>query len=377
MTKKRKTIYIVAVVVVVLIVLRLLLPGFVKDYVNKTLQEIPGYWGEVEDIDISLIRGAYVIKGLKLDKVNDKEKNIPFLNFPKTDISIHWKSIFRGKIVSEIYMDNPEITLIFEEHAKEHVSDTLQEPTSDDWSEALTDLVPIKINRLEIDSGKFRFLQFTESQDIDLYIDQIYLTATNLRNVVEEDKKLPSTVSATAVSIGQGKVVLDGRMDLVQKIPDIDMDFSLEKADVTALNPFTLTYAKIDFERGQFDLYSEVVIKDGYFKGYFKPILTDVKILDSFKKEDSSIFKKLWEGFVGFFKFIFKNQKKDTLATRIPVEGDLNNVDASIWATIGGILRNAFIEAFKGEVDETLEFDEAFDEDFNEGFDETEETNKE
>src|SRR5690606_39058656 len=104
MTKKRKTIYIVAVVVVVLIVLRLLLPGFVKDYVNKTLQEIPGYWGEVEDIDISLIRGAYVIKGLKLDKVNDKEKNIPFLNFPKTDISIHWKSIFRGKIVSEIYM---------------------------------------------------------------------------------------------------------------------------------------------------------------------------------------------------------------------------------------------------------------------------------
>ena len=362
MTKKRKTIYIVALVVVILITLRLLLPGFVKDYVNKTLQDIPGYWGEVEDIDISLIRGAYVINGLTLDKVNDKKENIPFLNFPKSDISIHWKSLFHGKIVSEVAMENPEVTLIFEEHAKEYVSDTLEQATPDDWSEALTDLVPIKINRLTVANGKFRFLQFTKSPDVDLYIEQINLTATNLRNVVEEDKKLPSTLNGTAVSIGQGKVALDGRMDLVQKIPDIDIDFSLEKADVTALNPFTLAYAKIDFERGQFDLYSEVVINDGYFEGYFKPILTDVKILDSFKKENSSIFKKLWEGFVGFFKFIFKNQEKDTLATRIPVEGDLNNVDSSIWATIGGILRNAFIEAFKGEVDETLEFEEAFDE---------------
>src|SRR5690606_10933685 len=145
------------VVVVILITLRLLLPGFVKDYVNKTLQDIPGYWGEVEDIDISLIRGAYVINGLKLDKVNEKKENIPFLNFPKSDISIHWKSLFHGRIVSEVAMKNPEVTLIFEEHAKEHVSDTVQEPTSDDWSEALTDLVPIKINRLAITNGKFRF----------------------------------------------------------------------------------------------------------------------------------------------------------------------------------------------------------------------------
>ncbi|WP_335967252.1 DUF748 domain-containing protein [Galbibacter sp. PAP.153] len=352
MSKRKKLSYVVLTVVIILIIFRLLLPGIVKRYVNNTLQDIPGYWGHVEDIDINLYRGAYVIHQLKLDKI-EGESNIPFLDFEKSDISIQWKSLFNGKIVSKINLYKPKVTYIFEEQVKDSV-----EPTNEDWSEALTDLVPIDINKLNIEQGKVGFLQFNKSPDVDLYIDQISLTATNLRNVVDKEQELPSSVKATAISIGQGKINLDGKMDLVQQIPDVDFDFSLEKANVTALNSFTLAYAGFDFEKGNFDLFSEVVINDGYLKGYFKPILTDTKIVDAFGKEGSNIFKKAWEGFVGFFKFIFKNQKQDTLATKIPVEGDLNDVGSNIFTTIVGIFKNAFIKAYKGEVDESIEFND-------------------
>ncbi|MEH6704219.1 MAG: DUF748 domain-containing protein [Galbibacter orientalis] len=353
MSKRKKATYIVVVIILLLVIVRLLLPTIVKRYVNNTLQEIPGYWGHVEDIDINLYRGAYVIHQLKLDKING-ESSIPFLNFEKSDISIQWKSLFDGEIVSKIDLYRPKITYIFEEQVNDSVK-----TSNNDWSKALTDLVPIDINKLTITEGKVGFIEFNKSPDVDLYIDQIELVATNLRNVENKEQKLPSSLHLTGVSIGGGNVKLDGEMDLVQQIPDVDFNFSLEKAAVKALNSFTLAYVGIDFEKGNFDLFSELVINNGYLKGYFKPILTDVKIVDSFGKENSSIFKKAWEGFVGFFKFIFKNQKQDSLATKIPIEGDLNNVDSNIFSTIAGIFKNAFIKAYKGEIDESVMFKDA------------------
>lgn len=65
---KQKRYIKILVVVVLIIVARLPLPYFLKKYVKQTLDEIPGYYGQVEDVDVALIRGAYVIEGLTLHK---------------------------------------------------------------------------------------------------------------------------------------------------------------------------------------------------------------------------------------------------------------------------------------------------------------------
>src|SRR6185369_10545173 len=96
--RKRKHIILWSIIVA-LIIFRLFLPLIVKNYVNKVLNRIPGYHGWVDDIDISLIRGAYVINGLHLFKNGDKK---PMLDLKKTDISIEWKSLFKGRVVSEV-----------------------------------------------------------------------------------------------------------------------------------------------------------------------------------------------------------------------------------------------------------------------------------
>jgi hypothetical protein len=174
--------------------------------------------------------------------------------------------------------------------------------------------------------------------------------------VVEKDRILPSPIRATGISMGNGEVNLEGNMNLLKQIPDIDLAFSLEKSDVTALNDFTRHYAGIDFESGTFELYSEVAIADGYLKGYIKPLFTDTELIG---KEDG-VLGILWEGLVGFFKFILKNHKTDTLATRVPLEGDLNNVDAGVWPTVINIFQNAWIKAFTFDVDDDIDFEDAF-----------------
>ena len=346
--KKRYTVPIL--VIILLVVFRLLLPLIVKKYVNNVLADIPGYYGQVKDIDIALIRGAYVIDSLYLNKVN-ADSEVPFLNFGTTDISVEWKSLLKGKIVSEVIMTDPQVIYVFEDQQ----TDSLTDPDLEDWTKALTDLVPIDINNLQIVNGKAAFVELTADPTIDLYLNNIQLYASNLRNVVRTERELPSSVQATAVSIGEGKVKLDGKMDLVKEIPDMDISFSLENASVTALNDFTNHYAGIDFAEGDFNLYSEIAIADGYLTGYVKPLLKDSKLIN---KEDK-FFEKLWEGFVGFFKFILKNQGNNTLATKVPIEGDLNEVKSRVLPTVFNLFKNAWIKAYKGVVDDDVDYEDA------------------
>ncbi|MBT0609146.1 DUF748 domain-containing protein [Aequorivita echinoideorum] len=362
---KKKRYIIPIIILVLLIAFRLYLPTLVKNYVNKVLAEIPGYYGQVEDIDIALIRGAYVINGMYLDKVTAKSQT-PFLKFPKTDISIEWKSLFRGKIVSEISMFSPDVIYVFED---QEATPEGGEPTAEDWTKALTDIVPIDINHFEVYDGKVAFVQLQANPNIDLHIDKIRLTADNLRNVREQNRTLPSPIRATGITIGGGNMSLDGNINLIKEIPDMDMTLGIDGGNAKALNDFTNHYAGIDFDKGSFGIYSEVAIANGYMKGYVKPLLTDVQLIG----EGDGFLEILWEGFVGFFKFILKNQRTDTLATRVPFEGDLNNVKTGVWPTVLNIFQNAWIKAFKGEVDGNIEFKDAF----NDGKDLTREEKRE
>jgi hypothetical protein len=348
----RKKRYLIPMLIIgVLIVFRLLLPFIVKNYVNGVLADIPGYHGHVSDIDISLLRGAYVIDSLYLNKV-DAGSEVPFISIEKTDISVEWGALTSGKVVSEIVMIAPHFIYVSEDQQ----IDAAPDPEFDDWTKALTDLVPIDINHLEIIDGKAAFVQLTSEPNIDLNLNNIALTATNLRNVQRTDRELPSEINATAVSIGQGGVKLDGKMDLVKQVPDMDISFSLENAKVTELNDFTKHYVGIDFAEGTFNLFSEIAIADGYLTGYVKPLLKDSKLISA---EQDNFLNTLWEGFVGFFKFVLKNKGNNTLATKVPLEGDLTNVGTKVWPTIWNVFKNGWVKAFQGVVDHEINFEDA------------------
>ncbi|MES1181923.1 MAG: hypothetical protein ABUL44_03920, partial [Flavobacterium sp.] len=192
-----RTRLVLTIIILALIIFRLFLPLIVKNYVNKVLNNIPGYHGSVADIDIALYRGAYVINHLYLYKDGNKK---PMLDFPVTDISIEWRALFHGRIVSEIEMYDPA----FNFYVTANKLSPGQKPKEDDWTKALHKLVPIKINRFKVGNWKFLYADIVESPDINLAIEKIDLIATNLGNVVDKSKILPSKVNATAVSFGNG-----------------------------------------------------------------------------------------------------------------------------------------------------------------------------
>ena len=282
--KKKR--YIIPILILVLLIAgRVYLPYWVKDHINKVLADIPGYYGQVDDVGISLYRGAYQVNGMYLNRV-DAQTQVPFLNFPKTDISVQWRSLLKGKIVSEIEMLSPEVIYVFED---QETTPTEGEADVDDWTKALTDIVPLEINRFQVSDGTLAFVQLQADPNIDLKIEKLELTAENLRNVVEKGRVLPSPIRAKGVSFGGGNVSLDGDLNLIKEIPDMNLNFSLEKANASALNDLTSYYAGLDFESGTFELFSEIAIADGHLKGYIKPLLTNTRMIgkeDGFLESD-------------------------------------------------------------------------------------------
>ena len=68
--QQKKRYKILIVIILVLVIFRLLLPYILLHYANKTLANVPGYYGHVQDIDVSLYRGAYQIDSIYLDKMD-------------------------------------------------------------------------------------------------------------------------------------------------------------------------------------------------------------------------------------------------------------------------------------------------------------------
>jgi hypothetical protein len=357
--KNRKKIWIVlGSIVVLLVVVRLMMPYFVTRYVNKVLADIDGYEGSISDVDIHLIRGAYSIQDLKIFKINGHEK-VPFIAITTTDLSVEWSALFKGSLVGEVVFEKPQLNFIGGD------GDETNKPGNDtqtgenvDWTKPIKELMPLQINRLEINNGSVFFYDFTTKPKVDIHLDSVRLLATNLNNADKQVVKLPSNVIASATSVGGGHLNLNMDINVIKEIPDLDLNLKFEQVNMPALNDFFVAYSKADIERGTFNLYSELVVNDGKVTGYVKPLAQNIKVV-SWEKDKKNPFNLVWQAIVGTVAEFFENQKEDQFATKVPIRGDLKNIKSGVWPTIWNVFSNAFVQAFERNTDNTVKFSDS------------------
>lgn len=355
MNKKRrikKRWIILGTVIALLLGIYIALPYIILRYANKILGEMEGYQGHIEDVDLHLYRGAYEIEGLVIKK---RDANIPkpFLDIKQIDLSIEWPSILKGKIVGEVTLKNADVNFVGGSSEKNN-----QTGVENDWTKPIKQLMPLKINKFEIINGKVTYNDFTTTPEVNIYLNNLHLIATNLNNASDSTTKLPSTLKVTAVSIGKGSLKVDAKLNILKQIPDFDTNISFTSVSLPSLNEFTKAYGKFDFEKGSLSLFSEIAMAEGNIDGYVKPILKDVKISDLGEKNES-LFKKVWEGLLEVTEEVLQNQKKDQFATKTPIKGSIEDVKAAFFPTVLNVLKNAFIEAFSTTVDKEISFEDA------------------
>jgi hypothetical protein len=329
---------IIIALVLIFASVRIALPYIVKDYVNKTLSEIPEYSGRVGEVDINLIRGAYVIEEVALLKTDGKVP-VPFFSAKRIDLSIQWGALFEGSIVGEIELDNPKINFVAGPSEK-----SSQKSVDDSWTDKVKELFPLRINRFEIHNGEIHYRDFHSDPQVDIFLKNINASAENLTNSKDISKSLMATINATGNAMGSGKFRLHADINPFKKAPTFNLDAELKNIDLSKLNSFIKAYGKFDVERGTFELFTEMAASEGKFEGYIKPIFRDMKVL-SLEEDSSNPLELFWETIVGAVTGLFENKSEDQLAARIPLSGNFDDPDANIWSTIGSVLENAFIRA--------------------------------
>src|SRR6185295_3075424 len=170
----------------------------------------------------------------------------------------------------------------------------------------------------------------------------------NLGNIRDESNPLISTVQATALLMDQAKFEYKMTLDPFSYRPTFHMAMRLMGLDVTKLNDLAVAYGKFDFEHGWFDLVIEADAKEGQLTGYAKPLFRNLQVLSLTEdlKEDN-VLQFFWQALVGAATSLFKNHQRDQFGTLIPFSGDLSGATtADLLATVGNVLRNAFIRAY-------------------------------
>lgn len=343
------------VVVIVLVAARAALPWALKSYINKTLDGIPGYYGDVADVDVALWRGAYEIEGVKLLKTNASVDE-PFFESRSIEISIDWNAVFDRRLVTSITVLEPKLQFI-----ERKQKGTSQTSVDSSWQDKVYKLLPFQINRFAVADGQVQYKDETRDPKVDITMSKLDLSALNISNTTGVNEKLPSDLVATATVLGSGLLRFRSKVDFLSEPLQADVNASLKGLDLKEINDFAKAYGDFDFEDGEFNVTVELAASEKRYKGYAKTLLKNVDLVDWEKerKEGDSIGHLLWEGLAGTITQIFKNQRKDQFAARIPISGSRDQVSIDSWSTIGSILRNAFVQALSPKLEDSVDYEDA------------------
>jgi len=339
MTRKRKAVIVLLAGALLLVAARVAMPYLVEDYANDKLAALDSYDGHVGDIDIHLWRGAYSIDDIEIVKTG-ASRPVPFFRSDRVDLSIEWRSLFRGSIVSEASFFGPELNLVQGKSAADS-----QLGKEENWNARLEELFPFRFNTITVTDGTVRFLAPGISTKDAITARHVNGAVSNLTNILETGKETFADFKVNAAVLDGAPAVVVGSVNAFASQPTFDVNLEVKKVQLPEVNPWLREYIKADAEAGKFELYMELAAADGKFKGYAKPILQDVDIYRSGEEEQSAL-KRVWEGFLDFAANVLENKDADQVAARIPFSGTIKDPETNLFATIASVMRNAFISAF-------------------------------
>jgi hypothetical protein len=325
MRRRNKYLLILAIVAVVIVGARLALEPILLDYVNDKITALESYDGHIEDLDLALLRGG---------------EPVPFFKGDRIEATVEWRSLLRGQLVAEGDLYRPQVNLVEAESEQES-----QLGKEVNWVDQFKELFPFRFNTVRVHDGTVTFrAPGIQTQDA-LKAQHIDGKLSNLTNVADSNKETFAGFNFTAQVLDGGSAKVDGSIDPLALKPTFDLNLRVSNVQLPQVNPWLTRFIKADAESGEFELYTELAAADGKFKGYAKPVMRDVNIYSSEEPEKNPL-KRLWEGFIDLAADVFENQKEDQVAARIPFSGTIKEPDADLLATIGSVMRNAFVSAF-------------------------------
>lgn len=334
----RRWVRVLLAVALALVLLRIALPYGIELYANRLLRRTEDYRGRIEDVDLTLVRGAYRIRGITVEG-REGAVSVSRLVIPEVELSVQWSALLEGALVGEVVIREPEIVLVA-------VPEPEVEPVAH-WTETIESLFPIRLDRTEVQRGTLRYVDREAEPPVDVAITDFHLVARDFTNRPAQPGERPGTVEARAVAFGSGELEADAKVDPIARLPDFSLAVRAEHVDLTEINDYLRAYVGVDVERGWLALYLEAEAEGGSFRGSVKPLVEGLDVLRAEELDEQGPFATAWEALAGATAEALESQPEDRQAAKVPFQGHFENPEIGIVAAVESVLSNAFVNAIE------------------------------
>lgn len=343
---KRKIFVIPATVFLLLVAVRITLQPIVHKELNKFLADFsPTVSFHIGDLDLDIFRGAYAfekVTGKMKDHRND------FIKIDEVDVSLAWRELFRGKIKTDIVVAGADFS-----YTKEVLSALKNMSKEKDNTKSAADkLFPVEIERVELKESKVTLDDYPGlSENQKFLVSDINGVIKNLKPVKENPF---SDFFVTAQVPGNTNAKVEGRVALLQKPIEWNVDSELKGFDLSSANQFLRRKVPLTFTKGKLDLFAEARSKDGLTKGYVKPFIDNVDVM---KVEEDFKGPKHWliEAATAIGNLILRAPDAKSVATKIPFSIDKAGFHVDSGEALSKAIEHGFDEKLKRGLENTYE----------------------
>jgi hypothetical protein len=336
---------ILGILAVIIIGLRVYLPFFIKDQIEKNINEVEGLSGSAGNVSLSVLAGHIQINDLVIYDEEYPDPSRPFIFMDHCDIDADWQALFNRKLVARVDIDSLTVNYVIHEVEVEEV----------DFVGMLRELMDFQID-VNITNSTFNYADVTADPNIEFSLNDIFVEGRYLINEVVESDSLPSSLAISASLYGKGSIESNIRINYMQDIPDFDFELEIENADLTDFNEITKEHGGFELSSGLINVYTEAAAHEGAIKGYVKPVLEEIEVIPS--EEEAGVFKQFYESVLDFAASILESPDEDHIATNIEFEGRIDDPEVEVWQAVWNLLRNAFVEGFSKGLEGIIDFEE-------------------
>lgn len=223
---------------VVLLILLVVVGSYIVDhplrgYMERNLnQHLKGYTAHVPRVSFHPL--GFSISLFDVSLAQNAHPSPPIAQIHRLKAGVHWRALLHGALVADFLFDRPKLHVDLtqfktEAHSKVKLKDR-------GWQEALESIYPLKINQFRIRNGNITYVD--QDPHRPLRLSDIYLVATNIRNVRAPEHVYPSDLHLTATVFENGKLRLDGHANFLQEpFAGFDTDIELKHVELDRVEP--------------------------------------------------------------------------------------------------------------------------------------------
>ncbi len=200
----------------------------------------------------------------------------------------------------------------------------------------------LRIDRGKIHKSEFGLVNKSSDPPYRVFLTEADIELEHWSNQLSEETAI---VRLTGLLMGSGETHISGAFRPETKSPDFDVSVKILSTPVKSLNRVLRAYGGTDVASGVFSVYSEMTVKNGKVKGYFKPLFKEVKAYDPTQDQDKGLLQQIFEHTIDAAAELLENTPREEVATKTDVSGPVENPQASTWELVVTLFKNAFFEA--------------------------------